>query len=71
MANRTSVWRSFRDGVPYLPAGAGIVRMKVNEYFNVDAFTYPTIGSFSPVRRNAFVGPGYIQTDMNVGPARF
>jgi hypothetical protein len=40
---------------------------KVNEYFNIDAFTYPTIGTFSPVHRNAFTGPGYIQTDMNIG----
>jgi hypothetical protein len=40
---------------------------KVNEYFNIDAFTYPTTGTFSPVRRNAFEGPGYIQTDMNIG----
>jgi hypothetical protein len=40
---------------------------KVAEYFNVDAFTYPTLGTFSPVQRNSFVGPGYIQTDMNLG----
>jgi hypothetical protein len=40
---------------------------KVNEYFNIDAFTYPTVGTFSPVHRNAFTGPGYIQTDMNIG----
>jgi len=39
----------------------------VKEYFNVNAFTYPTIGTFSPVQRNSFVGPGYIQTDMNIG----
>ena len=40
---------------------------KVAEYFNIDAFTYPTLGTFSPVKRNSFVGPGYIQTDMNIG----
>jgi outer membrane receptor protein involved in Fe transport len=40
---------------------------KVNEYFNIYAFTYPTPGTFSPVHRNAFTGPGYIQTDMNFG----
>jgi hypothetical protein len=40
---------------------------KVNEYFNIYAFTYPTIGTFSPVHRNSFEGPGYIQTDMNFG----
>jgi hypothetical protein len=37
---------------------------KVNEYFNIAAFTYPQIGTFSNVARNAFVGPGYIMTDM-------
>jgi hypothetical protein len=40
---------------------------KVAEYFNIDAFTYPTLGTFSPVERNSFRGPGYIQTDMNIG----
>jgi len=37
---------------------------KVNEYFNIDAFTYPQIGTFSDVSRNAFIGPGYIMTNM-------
>ncbi|HEX3969044.1 MAG TPA: carboxypeptidase regulatory-like domain-containing protein [Edaphobacter sp.] len=40
---------------------------KVNEYFNIDAFTYPTVGTFSPVGRNAFIGPAYIMTNMTVG----
>jgi outer membrane receptor protein involved in Fe transport len=40
---------------------------KVNKYFNRDAFTYPAPGTFSNVGRNAFVGPGYIMTDMTVG----
>jgi hypothetical protein len=40
---------------------------KVNRYFNRDAFTYPAPGTFSNVGRNAFVGPGYIMTDMTVG----
>ncbi len=39
---------------------------KVNEYFNIAAFTYPEIGTFSNVARNAFIGPGYIMTDMAV-----
>jgi len=39
---------------------------KVAEYFNIDAFTYPTLGTFSPVKRNSFVGPGYIMTDMDI-----
>jgi hypothetical protein len=40
---------------------------KVNEYFNIDAFTYPQQGTFSNVSRNSFVGPGYIMTNMTVG----
>ena len=40
---------------------------KVAEYFNRDAFTYPVLGTFSPVSRNAFVGPGYIMTNMTLG----
>jgi hypothetical protein len=40
---------------------------KVAEYFNPFAFTYPNIGTFSNVGRNAFVGPGYIMTNMNLG----
>jgi hypothetical protein len=40
---------------------------KVTEYFNVNAFTYPTIGTLSPVKRNSFYGPGYLNTNMTVG----
>jgi hypothetical protein len=40
---------------------------KVNEYFNTNAFTYPVVGTFSNVGRNAFVGPGYIMTNMTLG----
>lgn len=40
---------------------------KTKEYFNVYAFTYPTVGTFSKVPRNNFIGPGYIQTDMSLG----
>jgi hypothetical protein len=40
---------------------------KVAEYFNIDAFTYPEIGTFSNVARNAFIGPGYIMTNMTMG----
>jgi len=39
---------------------------KVNEYFNINAFTYPIIGTFAPVGRNAFIGPGYIMTNMGL-----
>jgi len=40
---------------------------KITEWFNINAFTYPTIGTFSNVPRNAFIGPGYLDTDMNIG----
>jgi hypothetical protein len=40
---------------------------KVTEYFNVNAFTYPTIGTLSPVKRNSFYGPGYLNTNMTIG----
>ena len=40
---------------------------KVAEYFNRDAFTYPVVGTFSPLGRNAFIGPGYIMTNMTLG----
>jgi hypothetical protein len=51
---------------PYLPSNRHR-KAKIAEYFNVNAFTYPTIGTFSPMQRNSFIGPGYIQTDMNLG----
>ena len=40
---------------------------KVQAWFNRDAFTYPTLGGFSPVGRNTFIGPAYIMTNMTVG----
>jgi hypothetical protein len=40
---------------------------KVGEYFNIDAFTYPKVGTFSPIGRNAFIGPSYIMTNMTIG----
>jgi hypothetical protein len=51
---------------PNLPSNRHRVD-KVAEYFNRDAFSYPTIGTFSNVGRNAFVGPGYIMTNMTLG----
>jgi hypothetical protein len=36
---------------------------KLKEYFNTAAFTYPSIGTFSPQKRNSFTGPGYLETD--------
>jgi len=53
---------------PYLPKNRHRSE-KVSQYFNVHAFTYPTIGTFSNQQRNTFVGPGYIQTDMNIARA--
>jgi hypothetical protein len=44
---------------------------KAAEYFNRDAFTYPKVGTFSPIGRNAFVGPGYIMTNMTIGRRDF
>jgi hypothetical protein len=40
---------------------------KIAEYFNTAAFTYPVIGTFSPMQRNSLRGPSYLDTDMNVG----
>jgi hypothetical protein len=40
---------------------------KVKEWFNINAFTYPTLGTLSNVPRNAFEGPGYLVTNMNLG----
>jgi hypothetical protein len=51
---------------PLLPKNRSRVA-KVEEYINPNAFTYPVVGTFSNVQRNSFVGPGYIQTDMNIG----
>jgi hypothetical protein len=51
---------------PLLPSGRHRAD-KVNEYFNIAAFTYPQIGTFSNVARNAFFGPAYIMTDMTLG----
>jgi hypothetical protein len=39
---------------------------KVQEYFNIYAFGYPPIGSFSNQQRNSFVGPGYLLTSMSI-----
>jgi hypothetical protein len=50
---------------PYLPKNRHRTA-KLAEYFNVDAFTYPTIGTFSNQSRNSFYGPGYLQTDMTL-----
>ena len=51
---------------PFLDPGRHRVD-KVAEWFNRDAFTYPTVGTFSPVGRNSFIGPAYIMTNMTIG----
>ena len=40
---------------------------KVQEWFNIQAFTYPTLGTFGNTTRNSLTGPGYLDTDMNIG----
>ncbi|MES2392678.1 MAG: carboxypeptidase regulatory-like domain-containing protein [Acidobacteriota bacterium] len=50
---------------PKLPANRHRLA-KVQEYFNVDAFGYPPIGTFSNQQRNSFVGPGYLLTSMSL-----
>jgi hypothetical protein len=39
---------------------------KVKEYFNVNAFTYPTVGTFGNQQRNSYVGPAYLLTDFTL-----
>ncbi len=39
---------------------------KVKEYFNINAFTYPTVGTFSNQQRNSYVGPAYLLTDFTL-----
>jgi hypothetical protein len=51
---------------PYLPKNRHRTA-KISEWFNINAFTYPTVGTFSNVPRNAFIGPGYLNTNMNLG----
>jgi len=51
---------------PYLPKNRHRTD-KIKEWFNINAFTYPVVGTFSNVPRNAFIGPGYLDTDMNFG----
>lgn len=52
---------------PMLPSNRHRID-RMNEWFNVYAFTYPTQhGVFSSQRRNSYIGPAYIETDMNIG----
>jgi hypothetical protein len=40
---------------------------KIQEYYNINAFAYPTEGSYSTVGRNAFKGPAFILTTFGIG----
>ena len=40
---------------------------KIQEYYNINAFAYPTEGSYSPVKRNSFKGPAFILPTFGVG----
>ena len=40
---------------------------KIQEYYNINAFAYPTEGSYSPVRRNSYKGPAFILPTFGVG----
>jgi hypothetical protein len=40
---------------------------KIAEYYNINAFAYPTNGTYSNVTRNAFPGPAFILTTFGVG----
>jgi hypothetical protein len=40
---------------------------KINEWFNTDAWTTPTYGTFSNQSRNGLRGPGFILLNLSVG----
>jgi hypothetical protein len=40
---------------------------KMAEWFNVNAFTYPVVGTFGSMQRNSLTGPGYLMSNMNFG----
>ncbi|MDE1163159.1 MAG: carboxypeptidase regulatory-like domain-containing protein [Acidobacteriaceae bacterium] len=49
---------------PYLPNNRSRAS-KAAQWFNTAAFVSPVGGTFSNLRRNALIGPGYINTNMN------
>jgi len=51
---------------PLLPSGRHRTD-KMKEWFNINAFAYPTLGTFSTQPRNSFIGPAYSTVDMNIG----
>ena len=40
---------------------------KMHKYYNINAFAYPTNGTYSTVGRNAFPGPAFILTTFGIG----
>jgi hypothetical protein len=40
---------------------------KMHQYYNINAFAYPTNGTYSNVGRNSFPGPAFILTTFGVG----
>ncbi len=51
---------------PLLPRNRPKAQL-TTEYFNTAAFAYPEPGTFSNLGRNAFLGPGYVLTNMTLG----
>jgi len=40
---------------------------KIQEYYNINAFAYPTNGTYSNVTRNSFPGPAFILPTFGIG----
>jgi len=40
---------------------------KIQQYYNINAFAYPTNGTYSNVRRNSFPGPAFILPTFGIG----
>jgi hypothetical protein len=40
---------------------------KIAQYYNINAFAYPTNGTYSKVARNSFPGPAFILTTFGIG----
>jgi len=53
-------------GQPLYPVGPRHRSAKVLEWFNTAAFAAPPDGTFGNLRRNAIVGPAYINTNMDL-----
>jgi hypothetical protein len=40
---------------------------KIQQYYNISAFSYPTNGTYTNVRRNSFPGPAFILPTFGIG----